>query len=485
MDTNSDPTNALHDPRRIRIAQIDEKIAQLQAERHALIASFTFPVITLPVEITSEIFVRCLSDNPLDYSTTEVAVVLGHVCRRWRDIALSIPCLWAGWSLAIDRGTSLQQICAGIKLWLSRSKDRPLSIRLYHADGVRRDVDEEDEDWWERAWDFGHAVVPLLLEHQRRWKNIDFSVPVSILRSIPPLTQGHSDLTHLVLGSAERDWGGGGDEEVITYFALAPKLRSLHIVLEEHHLSQMDPVQLPYAQLTSFTGTMFSPMECAFILSLTPALVEGVFYLHDGDANMAHHVASPTTLSHLKSLKLWSTTARVRPVEALDYLTLPSLETLAFGCCKLTAGLWTFWERSDECAIRHFFCESMEWRELRNCLELMSELDTLELLQYDQQVVTDVMRRLHHHGELSSLLPELQSLTVHCHKKRHDGDFPFIDLLSLLEELVTCTPLQRFRLTWTSPLLPRRPNLEESARFRMLVAKGMDIYVGNQETSWI
>ncbi|KAJ7757798.1 hypothetical protein DFH07DRAFT_1060592 [Mycena maculata] len=488
MDTNSDPTNALHDPRRIRIAQIDEKIAQLQAERHALIASFTFPVVTLPVEITSQIFVHSLPDDPLDYSTAEVAVILGRVCRQWRDIALSIPRLWAAWSFAIDGGSSLQGIRDGMELWLSRSKDRPLSIRVYHVGGSSEEVDEDDLAWWQ-AWDVGNVVVPILLEHYRRWENIEFNVPVSMVRDLYSLdaNQAPPNLTRLVLGSAEGDWGSLEGDSPITFLAQAPKLRSLHLVLDaEYHLWGMDPVRLPYAQLTSFTGSMFGWMECAFILSLMPALVDCVFHIRNRVPVGAHHsVSSPTTLPHLTSLKLWSATPKARPVDALEYLTLPNLATFAVGCDEDEINFghfyFEFWERSDECTIRHFSCESLKAEELSQCLGTMRELLTLELLHYDQQEVMSVIRCLH--GKLK----ELQSLTVHCHKKRHDGDFSFRALLSLLEEMSSrpTTPLRRFRLMWTSLLLPRRPNVEELARFKMLAGIGMDIYVGSQEGSWV
>ncbi|KAJ7757700.1 hypothetical protein DFH07DRAFT_457593 [Mycena maculata] len=486
-------TGALRDPRRTRIAQIDQKIAQLQAERKALVESLTFPVITLPVEITSEIFVHSLPDNPLDYSATEVAIILGRVCHQWRDITLSIPQLWAAWSFAIDSDCSLQQIRDGMKLWLSRSKDRPLSIRLYHVGGASEEVNEEDEAWWEAAWDVGNVVVPILLEHYRRWENIEFNVPVSIVRDLSSLdaNQAPPNLTRLVLGSAEGYWGDLEDD--ITFLVQAPKLRSLYLVLDtQHHLWGMDPVRLPYAQLTSFTGSMFSSMECAFVLSLMPALVECVFHICDQVPIEPHHiVSSPTTLPDLKSLKLWSATPKARPVEALDYLTLPDLETLALGCDKTNVSypIWELLERSEECAIRHFSCESLEGDELADCLESLSQLLTLELLQYDQQEAIGVLRLLHDklHPPGLPFLPRLQGLTLHCQKKRHDGDFSFQVLLLLLEEMSNrpSTPLRCFRLTWTSPILPRRPNAEESARFKLLVAKGMDIYVGSQEGSWV
>ncbi|KAJ7081775.1 hypothetical protein B0H15DRAFT_735800, partial [Mycena belliarum] len=52
------------------------------------------PVLSLPVEIVSEVFIHCLPDNPFDRTIPVAAIVLGHVCRQWRAIALAVPQLW-------------------------------------------------------------------------------------------------------------------------------------------------------------------------------------------------------------------------------------------------------------------------------------------------------------------------------------------------------------------------------------------------------
>ncbi|KAH9925852.1 uncharacterized protein BXZ73DRAFT_49636, partial [Epithele typhae] len=44
---------------------------------------------TLPTELLAEIFIqRVLADHPN-------ALVVAHVCRKWRAVALDTPCLWA------------------------------------------------------------------------------------------------------------------------------------------------------------------------------------------------------------------------------------------------------------------------------------------------------------------------------------------------------------------------------------------------------
>ncbi|KAJ7641164.1 hypothetical protein FB45DRAFT_712335, partial [Roridomyces roridus] len=54
------------------------------------------PVLTLPNEITSEIFVHFLPPYPVCPPMTglDSPTSLTHICRQWREIALATPKLW-------------------------------------------------------------------------------------------------------------------------------------------------------------------------------------------------------------------------------------------------------------------------------------------------------------------------------------------------------------------------------------------------------
>ncbi|KAJ7488860.1 hypothetical protein FB451DRAFT_1125105 [Mycena latifolia] len=82
------------------------------------------PMAKLPVEISSDIFMRCLSEDAIPTPDPTVAPLLFlNVCRSWNTIAISTPSLWAGIRLESPR-TEL------MKLWLSRAHNHPLSISL-------------------------------------------------------------------------------------------------------------------------------------------------------------------------------------------------------------------------------------------------------------------------------------------------------------------------------------------------------------------
>ncbi|KAF8125229.1 hypothetical protein K438DRAFT_1648774, partial [Mycena galopus ATCC 62051] len=89
------------------IAEYKAKIADCErelAECSDMLQQSVYPVLTLPNELTSEIFVHCLTsrDDWYAYSTPhpeDAPVLLLHVCRAWRSIALSTPGLWADLTL--------------------------------------------------------------------------------------------------------------------------------------------------------------------------------------------------------------------------------------------------------------------------------------------------------------------------------------------------------------------------------------------------
>ncbi|KAJ7701620.1 hypothetical protein B0H14DRAFT_2170412, partial [Mycena olivaceomarginata] len=56
-----------------------------------------YPILSIPAEIMSLVFVECLdppsTDDPCPTGRA-VPLLLMQVCRRWRDIALSTRKLW-------------------------------------------------------------------------------------------------------------------------------------------------------------------------------------------------------------------------------------------------------------------------------------------------------------------------------------------------------------------------------------------------------
>ncbi|KAJ7046798.1 hypothetical protein C8F04DRAFT_1061786 [Mycena alexandri] len=80
------------------------------------------PVARLPLEISSEIFLQCLSFSPKP-SPRAAPMLLLNVCSAWSNIALSTPTLWA----AISSSFPCDEL---LRIWLQRARGYPLSVAL-------------------------------------------------------------------------------------------------------------------------------------------------------------------------------------------------------------------------------------------------------------------------------------------------------------------------------------------------------------------
>ncbi|KAJ7259389.1 hypothetical protein C8J57DRAFT_1019314, partial [Mycena rebaudengoi] len=83
-----------------RILALEDSLAAARREREGLnsrLGDYKYPILTLPVEITSEIFIAFL---PLYAKCPDPMIrllsptLLGQVCRNWREIAFDTPRLW-------------------------------------------------------------------------------------------------------------------------------------------------------------------------------------------------------------------------------------------------------------------------------------------------------------------------------------------------------------------------------------------------------
>ncbi|KAJ7755847.1 hypothetical protein B0H16DRAFT_1417476, partial [Mycena metata] len=141
---------------RRRLVELDAQIIEqervlrdLQQTRVAvereLRETATYPILTLPVEITTEIFhqlpleVGYKTGFYMDMDTAPVS--LTAVCRSWRGIALSAPTLWSTMEICFDDIPSTVVAKPGmvesfINQWLGRSGECPLflTFTLPHED---------------------------------------------------------------------------------------------------------------------------------------------------------------------------------------------------------------------------------------------------------------------------------------------------------------------------------------------------------------
>lgn len=94
------------------------------------------PVRRLLPEIIQTIFIYCLpTDRNSDMRPTEASILLGHICRHWRTLALATPEIWSALHIVSQKYgqcsfSRLEQRRQGIETFLACSGTVPLNISL-------------------------------------------------------------------------------------------------------------------------------------------------------------------------------------------------------------------------------------------------------------------------------------------------------------------------------------------------------------------
>ncbi|KAK7052165.1 F-box domain-containing protein [Favolaschia claudopus] len=242
---------------------------------------YKYPVLTLPNEIISDIFVHFLPTypEPPPYFGELSPTTLTHICRQWREIALTTPALWR----AIDLRGFTGELASLAPQWLERSGCLPLSIRAA----------ESELDYYD---DFP-SISGILIPHRARWEQLDLNLDrpehLEVLDGPLPLLRTLS----VYLGDRL---------ENPLLLQTVPLLRT--VVLDDYGQPSLI---LPWAQLTSLTLRCIYPAECVSILRQTQNLVNC-------------------------DVKIW---AAQLPTGRLADLTLSRLETLVFE--RNSDGVWS------------------------------------------------------------------------------------------------------------------------------------------------
>ncbi|KAJ6578426.1 hypothetical protein B0H19DRAFT_891462, partial [Mycena capillaripes] len=120
----------------LEIKRVQVLLAELVCKREELTKfiddhlSLVSPVRRLPEDVAREIFIACMPDSPNSMSPQEPSLLLCHICRPWRRLALATPQLWASLDIIISKKSQSKELAERATCWLSRSGALPLSISL-------------------------------------------------------------------------------------------------------------------------------------------------------------------------------------------------------------------------------------------------------------------------------------------------------------------------------------------------------------------
>ncbi|KAJ6486218.1 hypothetical protein C8R47DRAFT_534130 [Mycena vitilis] len=256
------------EPDRVRVAELQAQIMQLELSLAVLQAdkalvqerldAYRYPVLSLPNEIVSEIFVRFLPDHCFPPLTGTLSpALLTQICRRWREIALATLALWREVG-SFNEGVALDcEIQERIfDTWLNRSRCCPVSIEIGRA---ALNVDYS-------------KVLAAVVPHCARWELLELLLLPAQLRTIEgpmPLLQ---ELNLRLIGSALDPI-----HQVVT-FRQVPLLHTVTL----NDVAALTVV-LPWGQLTSLTLDTLFPHECIPILQQCTNIVFCALHVFDSD----------------------------------------------------------------------------------------------------------------------------------------------------------------------------------------------------------
>ncbi|KAJ7875445.1 hypothetical protein B0H13DRAFT_2201207 [Mycena leptocephala] len=291
---------------RARVAELEAQISHLERSLSALriekrlaqerLDSYKYPVLTLPNEIISDIFMHFLPPYPLFPPLIGLLspTLLTQICRKWREIALGTPALWSAISYHDSINMPFDVAIHAFDIWLNRSRCCPVSLQ-FDANDSRVDAAE-----------FLAMVVP----HRARWEHLELSVWLSHL----PILDGPMPLLRYLDLRLRRV---GTYAKAVTFEM--PLLRTV-VVNDDAALS----VILPWAQLTSLTLLRVFPYECVPILQQTSSLVHCKLELFDSTNDQPR---PDITLPCLESLTLINP-RRESAIDFLGTLIVPALRSL-------------------------------------------------------------------------------------------------------------------------------------------------------------
>jgi hypothetical protein len=459
---------------RARLAEIDAEMADLHARLRDLaiarkpvvdaLKSIIYPVLTLPPEITAEIFKQCVDQVTIgDVASVPEPLLLASVCKAWRYIALTLPTIWSDIEL-FRSSDSTSRIEKLLPCWLPRVGGHPLKIDM--ASGKL------------------NRIFAALAPYSMQWHTFSLAtetpvpVPIDDIQGRIPLLRALQVVIYKVRQIV--------DLTPITAFADAPNLREVKIITGSTHPPPM-LISLPWRQLTRLHCRGQGIAQCMALLALTPHLETfsvGMFLIKEEPP------PASIQLDYLHTLKLLDSTSW----HLLDCLTLPSLERLELEDLNVhqLSKLLSFLSQSGS-SLRSIVSR-------RTAVWSSTEVTLRTALKFSEPAMTDFVRAwdkfFSHIRTEPNFLPNLQMLSIEAPRP----DFFSQALCNEIVDMLVSrwrgrspgsTRLESFQFVYDSPNdssahLFNTPDAERCAQtVRTLTAEGCKIHIQSLGSSGV
>ncbi|KAJ7732351.1 hypothetical protein DFH07DRAFT_846572 [Mycena maculata] len=289
-----------------KLAQKEENLTEFIDAHLALVS----PARRLPHDILAEIFTWCFPSNGQARIDPEDApLLITHICREWRNLALSLPRLWASLHIELS-GYHLQaRIDEGVEYWLARSADLPLSISLkIPTHSLRTSV----------------PLLDALMKYSHRWEHVRF---------VLPSFESYRHLRHLsppnvpMLKTVVMDPAGAGAEGASTSLSFIRAQNITGIALMAPLVHPLDTL-IPWHQLSHLSFPTYSiPLgEALTVLSHCQNLEVWTGQVSDDNAEVSPDLESIHMPKMLKVFLIDATT--LGSTRLFEHLVLQNLECL-------------------------------------------------------------------------------------------------------------------------------------------------------------
>ncbi|KAJ7236229.1 hypothetical protein C8J57DRAFT_138333, partial [Mycena rebaudengoi] len=434
-----------------------------EAELQAGLALVTYPVLTLPVEITSSIFLHCLSSHGrVIPSSLRAPLLLAQICHRWREVALSTGQLWSSLypSYSLIKAQAKHDwhpLCALMQTWFCRAKVAPLSLGLNCRDTR-----------------VSPALLELISSFAGQIKRLDIHLQSEQFRELRPFQLTRFPLLqHLAMSHSSY-------AEIGDVLNDTPSLRELRLTGILTHWTSFN-----------FPLPLLNRLEIAAEISITtfldvlnnfPLLSHFKYNLREPDTNGVDRSMAPV-FPHLSSL--------AGEAAALCFVTLPGLRELKLPSFSELDHIQQFLTRSS-CAVERLvlnwegFDEDVDGEQFRLWLTAFPSLSVLRIKEYINANILIECLDL----DSGSLAPHLSEITIDSTIRAPTINYDYGPLVSLLRSRTSphrSIKLRKFHMVLCEvheydpayvykPHLLTPSGLSESA-LNDLIADGLDLFL--------
>ncbi|KAJ7290234.1 hypothetical protein C8J57DRAFT_338937 [Mycena rebaudengoi] len=339
------------------------KISAEHAEVQTELDSIIYPILTIPPEVTSDIFVHCLGEP--DPSISIAPLLLGRICRSWRSISCSTPALWGSLTITLPLSApGRQKLYNLLCLWLSRSGSYPFELAVFSSYSKEQ---------------ISHTFFPTILEHAHHLESITLHLLLPDLEQF--LDIKFSDGFPILKRFEIIQTGMDTSSRPVSFSAITNSACLTNVAVDGELLGRPLPRTIPWAQLTTFFGMDFGLDQVCEVLTLASSLQVCDINFGAGnvdEALLSQHATVTHTRLHILSLRRDRHPCADFGLFAL--LTMPALQRLYTSICdEQVPRFLEFLSRSScQLAILHADLQ-LRTSNLAPCLAALPHLVELEL----------------------------------------------------------------------------------------------------------